>query len=103
MNLKAKFDELLQLLDKYLAGQVSNRELQLFSWEVIDYFTEKPSKELPGDESFERSFWYAIWQIQHLCNKSHQDDGTAKRELAEVIAFMKGEKEMPEYCIGRRP
>jgi len=103
MELKEKFQELLLLLTGFVSGQKSGDELQSFAWEVIEYFTDTPLNELPAEEEFEKVFWYAIWNIQHLCDDSHQDNGTAKRELSEVLAYMRGEKEIPDCCIGRRP
>lgn len=103
MDLKAKFNELLQLLIGFIAGRVSCVDLQLFAWEVIDYFTDTPPGELPAEEKFERAFWYAIWQIQHLCDDEHEDEGVTKRELEKALAYMKGEAKMPEECVGRRP
>ncbi len=103
MNLKSKFDQLLQLLIGYVAGHVSCNELQLFVWEIIDYFTDTPPEELPENEKFERPFWYAIWQIQHLCDDEHEEDGVAKRKLEEALAYMEGRMKMPDVCVGRRP
>lgn len=103
MNLKVKFEELLILLVGFVADQISCSELQRFSLEVIDYFTDTPSKELPAEEPFEKVFWYTIWQIQHLCDDLHQRDGTTKRELSKALAYMKGEKNIPQEYVGRRP
>lgn len=103
INLKAKSEELLILLTGFVAGQISCGELQRYAWEVIDFFTDTPSDELPAEEAFEKEFWYTIWQIQHLCDDLHQGDGTAKRELSEALAYMKGEKKMPPEYVGRRP
>ena len=103
MDLKAKFQEMLQLLVGYIAGRVSCAELQSFAWEVIDYFTDTARGELPAEEEFERAFWYAIWQTQHLCDDEHEDEGVTRRELENALAYMKGEAEMPEECVGRRP
>lgn len=103
MDLKVKFEELLLLITGFIVGQISNKQLKSFAWEVIDYFTDTPSNELPVEEEFEKYFWYAIWQIQHLCDDPHQNNGTTKRELLEALAYMKGEKKMPDYCIGLRP
>lgn len=103
MDLKAKFEELLILVAGFVAGQITCGELQNLAWEVIDYFTDTPSDELPAEEEFEGAFWYTIWQIQHLCDDFHQGDGTTKRELSEALAYLKGEKMMPPEYLGRRP
>lgn len=103
IDLKEKSEELLILLSGFLAGQTTCVELQGFAWGIIDFFTDTPSNELPEEEMFEATFWYAIWQIQHLCDDVHQRDGTAKRELSKALMYLKGEKKMPPECVGRRP
>lgn len=103
MDLKAKFKELQLLLNRFEKNEASIDELQSFAWNVIDYFTDTPSIELPDEEEFEKPFWYAIWQVQHLCDEEHIKDGTAKRELSEALAYLKKDKEMPVKCVGRRP
>lgn len=103
MDLIRKFDDLLKLLIDFKDDRASNHQLRSFAWDVIDYFTDTPSNELPAEEKFERVFWYTIWQIQHLCDESHQNDGATKRELLKTLAYMRGEKKLPENFVGRRP
>ncbi len=95
MDLQEKFQELLLLLTGFVSDQKSGEELQSFAWEMIEYFTDTPSNELPAEEEFEKVFWHAIWKIQHLCDDFHQDEGITKRELSKVLAYMKGEAEIP--------
>ncbi len=103
MDLKVKSEELQVLLTDFIKGEASNDELQSFAWDVIDHFTNSSSDRLPAEEEFEKSFWYAIWQVQHLCDDDHVNDGTTKREILTTLAYMKGEKEIPESCVGQRP
>ncbi len=103
MDLKAKFNELLLLLDNYIAGRTSRSELRSFAWDIIDYFTDTPTGDLPVEEKFEKTFWYAIWQVQHLCNGEHEGDDITMRELEKALAYMRGEAKIPEEYVGRRP
>ena len=103
MNLQKKRGELYNLISSFLDNQSNIKELQSFAWEVIDYFTKNPVKELPPEESFENVFWYAIWQIQHLCTEDHVMDGSAYRELKKILEYLKGTKPLPKDCFGKRP
>jgi hypothetical protein len=103
MELDKKLDELLLLITGYLEGRVLCNELKSFAWNIIDYFTDTPKNQLPVEETFEKAFWNAIWTIQHLCDDDHERDGITKRELTEVLKYLKKEKEFPDDYIGRRP
>ena len=103
MNLEEKVRELVLVLSGFLNGSVQVDKLQTFVWEVIEYFTSTPKDALPPLADFENVFWYAIWQIQHLATDDHVADGTACRELAEVLEYLQGQKELPKDYFGRRP
>ena len=103
VDLKVKFRELLYMIEGYVAGSFSCEEMQLFAWEIIRFFTDNPPENLPAEENFERFFWYSIWQVQHLCDSEHENEGASKRELKQALAYMTGKVQMPDWCIGRRP
>jgi hypothetical protein len=102
MELENKKNELLNLIEKYLKFQVSVEQLYEYSWQVIDYF-EKNKNILPPALDNERIFWYAIWQLQHLCDKEHEKDGTLKNALMDIVAYLKNQKNLPKYYEGKRP
>ena len=103
MNLSEKYHELIVLLTKFLSGALGADVLQEFIWEVIDYFSVTEKKDLPPEEEFERVFWYVVWDVQHLATEDHLEDGVAQRELREALAFLRGELNLPEEYVGRRP
>ena len=83
---------------RYFEESDSNTD---FAWDMIDYFNT--AEELPQEQSFEKTFWYAIWNIQHLCDPEHIQDGVATKELRECLFYLNGTKELPEKFRGRRP
>lgn len=96
-------DNLINLISLYLKGESSLDELNTFAWKVINYFSDKAKNDLPPIEDFEREFWYAIWQIQHLADSSHENEGLTKKEFERVLEFLKNEKKLPEQYYGSRP
>lgn len=103
MNLTKKKHELIVLLTQFLDGDLAAYRLQKFAWEVIDYFSATEKQGLPPVAEFEKVFWYVVWEVQHLVTEDHLEDGAAKQELEEALAFLKGERNLPEEYIGRRP
>ncbi|VAW82585.1 hypothetical protein MNBD_GAMMA13-286 [hydrothermal vent metagenome] len=103
MNLSKKYQELIMLLTQFINGTLDADVLQKFVWEVIDYFSSTEQIDLPPVEEFEKVFWYVVWEVQHLATDDHLEDGVAQRELKDALAFLKGEQNLPEECIGRRP
>ncbi len=103
MNLSKRRDELSMLISSFLAGKSSYQELQDFVWDVIDFFSEKPPDQLPPMEDFENVFWYAIWQVQHLCSEDHVDDKNTYRELKETLDYLNQTKSLPKNFFGKRP
>ncbi|MBO1895769.1 hypothetical protein HNW13_008270 [Shewanella sp. BF02_Schw] len=100
MNLNDKKNELICLLKAYSCGKLDVVKLDEFSWEIIDYFTENPDSSLPVKESNERTFWFAIWSIQHLAG---EDESLAKRELAKALSYLTGDSVLPQGSAGKRP
>ena len=98
-----KKEELTSALEKFLDGNLSCGYMQEFTWDIIDHFSSSDKRKLPKEENFERVFWYAIWQVQHLATEDHISDGSAKVELKETLAYLRGELNLPDEYIGRRP
>ncbi len=103
MRLSEKRNELINLILSYLDGGTSLDEMNNFSWEVIAYFTDTLQIELPPIEDFENEFWYAIWQIQHLADESHENEGITKKELKYILEFLIEKKKLPNGFYGLRP
>jgi hypothetical protein len=78
MNLVEKKKELIELISKYLENKATLKDLQEFSWEIIDYFNARKKNELSPYQDFEKEFWYTIWQIQHLADEEHEKEGITK-------------------------
>jgi hypothetical protein len=98
-----KKNELIELISEYLENRASLENLQLFSWEMIEYFSKSKKTELPPYQDFEQEFWYTIWQIQHLADKEHEKEGITRTVLLEALDFLKKKKEMTKSFIGLRP
>jgi len=71
MNLKEEKKHLIDLLKNYLNGNIKLEVLKDFTWEIIEYFSDK-NKEFPSWNNYENVFWYAIWQIQHLAEENEE-------------------------------
>lgn len=70
---------------------------------MIEYFSRTKKTELPIEQDFEKEFWYAIWEIQHLADESHEADGVVKRTLVDVLDYLTQKKNIPKNYEGRRP
>lgn len=103
MDLYKEKEDLIKLIELFLTNQSTARQLIDFSWRVIDYFSNTSSNKLPKYESFEKEFWFAIWQIQHLCDETHIADKVTKNTLKEALSFLKKERVIPDNYIGKRP
>jgi hypothetical protein len=103
MNLTAKKNELMTLISKYLKNQADLESLLQFSWEIIDYFSKGKKSELPCYQNFEKEFWYAIWQIQHLADEEHEKVGITDKILLEALEFLEKKKKIPDAFTGTRP
>jgi len=77
--------------------------LQRFSWEIIEYFSKKEITELPPFQDFEKEFWYAIWQIQHLADEEHEKEGLTRKIFIDALDYLQKKKRIPEVYIGMRP
>lgn len=103
MNLEEKRQEFVALLSDFLNDAVSVDVLQEFVWDVINYFSTTPKRDLPPSAEFEKTFWYVIWQVQHLATEDHLSDGSAFPELKEALEYLQGGKDLPDEYVGRRP
>ncbi len=103
MDLKVKRNELIKLLMDYFSNKSSLTELQIFSSDIIDYFADEKKNKLPSYQDFEKEFWYAIWQIQHLADIEHEREGVTARELSKALDYLVGKKKIPESFVGKRP
>ncbi len=95
--------ELINLIKAYLNKDLNIDVLNNFAWEMIDYFSTTQKEELPPLEEFEKEFWYAIWQIQHLSDHEHEIDGITKKELKNALDFLLHKKKILPCYSGRRP
>jgi len=103
MNYLQKKSELIKLLTEYSRGEISSEGLQHFSWDMIDYFSKHKKNGLPPISDFEKEFWYAIWEIQHLSDEGHEKDGVTQKTLLDALAYLNGTKKIPSNFIGTRP
>ncbi len=51
----------------------------------------------------EKSFWYAIWEVQHLADPEHIECNSIQEDLKEALAILNNVKPMPTEYIGKRP
>jgi hypothetical protein len=100
MNLECKLNELTRLIQQFLDGSESLERLNDFVWDVIDYFSDSRSEELPPVFTSEREFWYAVWRVQHLVGEA---DDLLKEELPTILSYLRKEIQLPKECEGRRP
>jgi len=70
---------LMQLLIDYLNSKNSIYNLNKYAWEIIDTFNNTPNSQLPPELNIEKTFWYTIWQIQHLFDKNIKVAALIKR------------------------
>jgi hypothetical protein len=101
MDLHQKLFELINLIQDYQRGAIRVGSLNELAWDLIDFFESAKDDDLPERCEFEREFWYAIWQIQHLAGEG--DEELFKRELDKTLGYLKKEKMIPTECEGRRP
>ena len=64
---------------------------------------KKDKSELPSTYDFEKEFWYAIWEINHLADKEHEKDDTTDRELKKSLDYLTHPKKMPSNLGGTQP
>lgn len=100
VGLLEKKNELIYLILKYLNNEKTLQNLQEFAWETIEFFNKS---ELSPCQEFEKEFWYAIWQIQHLSDEEHEKDGVTQKALSDALDYLENKKSIPENFIGRRP
>lgn len=97
-----KKKELITLLEGYKDKKSSLNDLQKFAEEILDFFSDRKNK-LPSKKKFEKEFWYAIWQIQHVADAEHEKEGITFQELSNALDFLVGNKKIPSSYIGDRP
>ncbi|MGE5196270.1 MAG: hypothetical protein ACM3JI_02945 [Anaerolineae bacterium] len=103
MNLVEKKKELIGLIMKFLKKRISLKDIQKFSWEMIEYFNKTKKTELPPYQDFEKELWYTIWQIQHLADEEHEREGVTRKILSDALDYLQKKKKFPENFIGKRP
>lgn len=102
MDFKKKKVELTNIIQLYLKNEKKLQELQDYSWEVIDEFSDKDQTDTAADEA-QSAFWFAIWQIQHLASEEHKKDGTLERELKLTLEYLQNQRPMPPGTYGLPP
>ncbi len=102
MKVYKKTIELIDLLNAYIKNEANYQTLHEFSWDVIEKYVEKDSDKAPLSNQ-EKIFWHSIWQLQHLADKEHENDGTLKREAIELLGYLSGRKQIPAELVGKRP
>lgn len=103
MDINKKKKELIQIISLFLSHKKSLQDLQGFAWDVIDWFVEHRNDTLPTVQENEGVFWYVIWQMQHLANKEHENDGTLLRELRNSLDYLLNRLPCPKEKFGTRP
>ena len=102
MKIEEKKKELLNLIDSYFKSEITVDALFEYSWRTINFFANNREILAPYQEN-ERTFWYAIWQLQHLGDKEHEKNGTLARALSEIVSYLNNQQELPQNYEGKRP
>lgn len=102
MEIEARKQELSVLIEMYLQSKISHEDLYEYSWETINFFSDHRDA-LPLYHENEKPFWYAIWQLQHLADEEHQQNGVLRKALFEINMYLKNQKKIAENYEGRRP
>ncbi len=95
--------ELITLLERYCASDTNHDEASDFAWSVIDGWEEGEHNTKSPYLLGERTFWAAIWSLQHLADEQYWEDGVTQRELRRYIPLLKENSELPQGEDGRRP
>ncbi len=103
MNIIEEKQKLSRLLKQYLNNEIDHCVINNYVWDIIEYFTDTPAKELPKVTLDEKSFWYAIWEVQHLADSEHIECNSIQEDLKEALAILNNVKPMPTEYIGKRP
>ena len=103
MNISNTKTMLISNIEKYLKDEISLENIREFAWNIIEYFSKTKKTELPEYQDFEKEFWYAIWEIQHLGDENHEESGITKKTLSEALDYLNKNREIPDEYIGRRP
>lgn len=101
MGFKYK-DEIICLIECFLAGKKTIQELQDCAWNVIDELSKENTTDASKDID-SKVFWFAIWQIQHLASEEHLQDGTLQRELKKTLKYLLNPTSMPANTYGLPP
>jgi len=80
---------LISNIENYLNSEISLEGLREFAWSIIEHFSKTTKTELPDYQDFEKAFWYAIWEIQHLGDENHDESGITKKTLVEALDYLK--------------
>jgi hypothetical protein len=91
---------LISLIREFLEFRIDGGSLSNFAWTVIEIFSSELS-ELPEETDFEREFWYAIWQIQHLGGEA--SDAMLREQMVACLDYLEGTRSLPTEYNGRRP
>ena len=103
IDLEEKYEELKKLISQYLSGQIQHDAICNFAWEIINYFEDKDKSKEITIQKFEPEFWFAIWQIQHVSDEEHWNEGITHRYLQQALDYLKKDKILPKESIGSRP
>ena len=103
MNIIEEKQKLSRLLKQYLNNEIDHCVINNYVWDIIEYFTDTPAKELPKVTLDEKSFWYAIWEVQHLADPEHIECNSIQEDLKETLAILNNAKPIPTEYIGKRP
>lgn len=102
MDYKKKKTEVSNIINLYFKGKKTLKELQDYSWKIIDEYYGNEQTNTPAGEA-ESIFWFAIWQIQHLASEDHKRDGTLERELKLTLEYLQNQKPIPSDIYGLPP
>ena len=102
MNYSKKKLEVAFLIKQFLNRRKTINELQEYSWKIISEYSLKKQTEtmIDPDGSI---FWFAVWQIQHLSDKEHLEDGTLERDLEKTLKYLLNQDPIPPGIYGIPP
>ncbi|NGX39881.1 MAG: hypothetical protein KR126chlam1_01218 [Chlamydiae bacterium] len=103
MNMEKEKTDLKKIIYGYFQKTVSLEDLNAYAWEKIQDYSKCKASLPEYDEKLEGEYWYAIWQIQHLADSEHLDDGLLQQKLLDILAIFDKKKSLPRKFYGKRP
>ena len=98
------FLELPIKLKIYLKQEWTHNEMRNYLWKIIDEWNQIPDadKQVPIS-SKEQMIWFVVWNIIHIADEEHWNDGITGNEIKNCIDFLEMKQEFPKDYLARRP